>query len=310
MKYQPLISVALCTYNGAAFLEEQVISILNQSHQNIEIVILDDCSSDETYTLIQQMAQKYEAVKSYKNETNLGFNRNFEKAIALCSGDYIAISDQDDVWEPNKLQVLLDHIGDNWLVFSNSSYIDEEGKFMEGQLLHNLQMGNRDYKSLTLYNFVTGHTSMFSREFIENLFPIPHSGYYDWWMGFVALYHKKLSYVNQQLTQHRIHKKSVMQQLTGSSDFENEYIHYKEISTNLNLLRQYKNLTAEDHTFLTKLYGCYLDKDRRNFNFPLLRIIFTHYSSLFPDLKRRGLLSKLNFAHKLSSPLSPKPEVK
>lgn len=194
---QPLISIALCTYNGAKYLQEQLMSIVNQTYKNIEVVIVDDCSTDNTVDIVKSLEKSFPRIKLYQNEKNLGFNKNFEKAIELTTGDYIAISDQDDIWELNKLELLLNHIDDNWLIFSNSIFVDEHNNDLGKTLLHpSFKLRERDFRSLLFYNFVTGHTTLLSRIFIPYIFPIPSSGYYDWWMGFIALYHKKIAYLN------------------------------------------------------------------------------------------------------------------
>ena len=131
----PLVSIALCTFNGAKYLSEQVESILNQTYTNLEIIICDDCSSDDTPDIISKYLSKDRRIKMFVNTTNLGCNKNFEKAISLTSGEYIAISDQDDIWEPYKIEELVNNIGDNWLIFSNSSLIDTDGHELKGMLL-------------------------------------------------------------------------------------------------------------------------------------------------------------------------------
>src|SRR5690606_33629827 len=106
----PLISIALCTYNGEKFLAEQLDSIVNQTYKNIEIIAVDDCSTDRTLTILQKYASKDVRVKVYSNKTNKGYSKNFEYAISLCTGDYIAVSDQDDIWVSDKLELLINKI--------------------------------------------------------------------------------------------------------------------------------------------------------------------------------------------------------
>ena len=96
---QPLVSIAICTYNGERFLKKQIDSLLNQGYSNIEIIAVDDRSTDRTWDMLQEYAQKDKRVQTYQNEKNLGYARNFEKAITLCKGDFIALADQDDIWE-------------------------------------------------------------------------------------------------------------------------------------------------------------------------------------------------------------------
>src|SRR5690606_8533255 len=99
-----LISVALCTYNGDRFLEEQLDSIVLQDYPFLEIVISDDCSGDRTWEILENYQERFpEQIRLYRNEQNMGYNRNFEIALSHCKGDYIAIADQDDIWLKDKL---------------------------------------------------------------------------------------------------------------------------------------------------------------------------------------------------------------
>src|SRR5215212_2843702 len=101
------ISVAMCTYNGAEFLSAQLQSIMAQSRPPDEIIICDDVSIDTTRSLLRQFATESSIpITLHFNDQNLGSTKNFEQAITLCTGDVIALSDQDDVWRTDKLQVL------------------------------------------------------------------------------------------------------------------------------------------------------------------------------------------------------------
>jgi glycosyltransferase involved in cell wall biosynthesis len=289
----PLISVALCTYNGAKYLPEQMDSILGQSLQNIEIIIADDRSADDTQDIIKNYAEKDPRIKYFINESNLGFNKNFEKAISLTSGELIAISDQDDTWLPDKLRLLADNIGDNWLIFSNSAFVGDGG----GLLLNNFKLPD-SYKGILFYNYVTGHTSLMRRELLKLALPFPQKGYYDWWLGFVASYHKKIGYLDEVLTQHRVHTQSVIQQRIALVQAEKE--EFETVSVMLNEFATYQDLADIDKAFVNEIKAAYALKGSGKRSMPLLRIIFEHYPELFPNLKARGLFSKLNFALKFS----------
>ena len=102
------LSVALCTYNGEKYISEQLDSILNQNMQVQEIIIVDDCSSDRTFSILNKYESLYSIIKLYRNEITLGYLKNFEKAINLCSGDIIFLSDQDDIWLQEKTQKICD----------------------------------------------------------------------------------------------------------------------------------------------------------------------------------------------------------
>ena len=106
------VSVVLCTYNGEKYIREQIDSILNQEYLPKEIIIQDDGSTDGTLSVIQEYAEKEPIIKIHKNNRGRGINSNFFDAMSKASGDYIAISDQDDIWAKEKLKWQVESIGD------------------------------------------------------------------------------------------------------------------------------------------------------------------------------------------------------
>src|SRR5215213_2898715 len=126
------ISVAMCTYNGAELLPAQLQSIITQSRPPDEIVICDDRSTDDTQALIKKFATDSPIpITLHINQQNLGSVKNFERAISLCTGDVIALSDQDDVWRSDKLErfeTVLNSSPTAGLVFSDADVVDENLK--------------------------------------------------------------------------------------------------------------------------------------------------------------------------------------
>lgn len=123
------ISIALATYNGALYLPEQLSSIAAQTRPPDELIVYDDFSTDSTAVIVEEFARRAPMpVKLQINERNLGSTRNFEQAIASCTGDIIALCDQDDVWRNDKLQLIEDAFArapDAGLVFSDAEIVDE-----------------------------------------------------------------------------------------------------------------------------------------------------------------------------------------
>ena len=101
-----MISVCLATYNGARFVEKQLQSILVQLAPEDELIVCDDGSSDDTCNVIRRLADARIALHAYSQ--NVGHVRNFERAISAAKGDFIFLSDQDDVWVPGKIRAMLD----------------------------------------------------------------------------------------------------------------------------------------------------------------------------------------------------------
>ena len=296
MNKQPLVSVAMCTYNGEKFINQQLDSILSQTYGNLEVVIVDDCSTDDTFNIINEYARKDDRVKCFKNEINLGYNKNFERAIKLTTGELIAISDQDDIWLPHKIESLLNNIGDHWLIFSNSSLINDEGEPQKDTILYGYNPAIHGYKGLLVANFITGHTTLFKREFLNNFLPVPSAGFYDWWMGFVALYHQKITFLDEVLTQYRVHDDSVIQkrQNSGKVKAEENNTIYEMISAFI----RYGHLDNTDKLFISHLKDAFGKRLAGKSSFPLIKMVYKHYDELFPYLKKRKGFSRLNFAIK------------
>jgi glycosyltransferase involved in cell wall biosynthesis len=291
---EPLLSIALCTYNGEKYIKEQLGSILNQTYTRIEVIVVDDNSTDNTFDIISDYSKNDDRIKCFKNDINLGFNKNFEKAITLTSGDYIAISDQDDIWLPNKLRLLLNHIKDNLLIFSNSAFMGDTDPRL---LLKDFKLP-ANYKGILLKNYVTGHTTLVHRDFLDLVLPFPQKGYYDWWMGFVASYHHKIVFLDEALTLYRVHDESVIKirQDLGQEKLEE----YETVGIMLNAFAGYKNLKPADQAFITQLQNGFQLKGSQVISFPLMKMVYNYYRELFPNLKWRGSLSKFFFARKFA----------
>ncbi len=122
------VSVAMATYNGGRFLKEQLDSIASQSVLPLEVVISDDCSTDDTLEVAEQFSKAAPfAVRIHRNSSTVGYTRNFRTAVSLCSGELIAFCDQDDWWCPNRLEICLPHFGDPdlQLLYHNALVVDE-----------------------------------------------------------------------------------------------------------------------------------------------------------------------------------------
>ena len=121
------ISVAIAAYNGEEFISAQLDSISAQTVKVTEIVICDDNSTDKTWDIVQSYREKYpELFKIFRNDKNSGCSGNFEKALSHCTGDIIFLADQDDVWQKNKVEKMLQPFTDPGIlgVYSDSLIVD------------------------------------------------------------------------------------------------------------------------------------------------------------------------------------------
>ena len=211
------ISVALCTYNGEQFLSRQLASIASQTRLPDELVICDDRSADQTVDIVRKFAASASfPVRLVENSENLGSAKNFEKAMRLCSGDLIALSDQDDIWSPARLerceQELRAH-PESGLVFSDGEIIDDQDRPIGKKLWQafdftevrrcTLQAGN--YDLLVKFRFVTGATVMVRAALRDRFLPIPAGWIHDEWIAAIVCAFADLRPLDEPLIFYREH---------------------------------------------------------------------------------------------------------
>lgn len=198
------VSVVMCTYNGEKYLREQMDSILAQTYPIHEIIVCDDCSTDGTMDMLQEYAVKYSFVKVRQNKQNLGFNSNFYHAFSQATGEYIAISDQDDIWSTQKIEKLIKKITLDKrynLCFSHSIFSDSQQK--------NQIPSPLNAETLLFNNCIPGHAMLLKKEFITHLPPWNNIGfYYDWWLIMNATLENSVIECEEPLVWHRIHNKA------------------------------------------------------------------------------------------------------
>jgi glycosyltransferase involved in cell wall biosynthesis len=199
-----LVSIALATYNGEKYLSAFLDSVYNQTYQNIEVVAVDDCSNDNTLKVLERFAKKKD-LRYYKNETNIGFVKNFEKALSLCKGEYIALADQDDIWFPEKIEVLLKNIGDKLLIHSDAIITKENIQISDSFTRYSKkQVQITDVQRLMFYNSVTGCTALFHNSLLKIALPFPDNiPYHDWWLAICAAKSSGIKYLDKPLTFYR-----------------------------------------------------------------------------------------------------------
>ena len=126
---EPLVSVCIPAYNNAEYIKDTIDSILNQTYQNIELVIVDDNSKDNTYELIQKIGD--ERIKLYHNDKNLGMSGNWNRCLSLCTGKYAKLVCADDILSPDALKREVDALEANptaVIAESDTKLIDLNGK--------------------------------------------------------------------------------------------------------------------------------------------------------------------------------------
>lgn len=191
--------VALCTYNGEKYLKEQLESILSQTKQPDAIVICDDCSTDDTWNILNRFKLSSPIpVKLMPNATQQGVTRNFELAVQLLETDLIFLCDQDDVWFVDKISTI--HAAflispKTEMVFTNAVLVDENGSDLGATLFGELQLNREEERAiargkafdvLCRRNVITGATAAFRRSLLSIALPFSDTCLHDEWLGLIA----------------------------------------------------------------------------------------------------------------------------
>ncbi len=213
------LSVALCTYNGEAYIEKQLHSILNQTIPVDEIVVCDDGSTDNTIDIIEAFKRGISIdIRIYRNEKNIGVCANFQKAVNLCNGDIIFLSDQDDIWHSCKTKIIVKWFEDNpnkKVVFTNADIIDCSSREISDSTLFDIVGFNKpiqDFFSIGTelafvylgWNYATGATMAIKGKY-QFLQYCSKGIYHDFIIFLMAAVHKKAGFISQPLIKYRLH---------------------------------------------------------------------------------------------------------
>ena len=201
----------MATYNGAKYIREQIESIQNQTISDFELVVCDDCSSDDTVYILNQYAQKDDRVHVYENEHNLGFKKNFELAISKTSGDFVALCDQDDIWQPDHLELLLAEMKDSvQVVCGRPIFINENYQKLPLQddylLMYCPPTSNEDTARHIILgrNTYQGASMLIRKSFIERALPVTDgANYHDCWFAILACFMDGFVYVDKPTMKYR-----------------------------------------------------------------------------------------------------------
>lgn len=207
----------MATYNGGKYICEQMDSIMNQTIQDFELVISDDGSTDDTVSILKGYALKDERIQVYLNEKNLGFKKNFENAISKSTGDFVALCDQDDIWLPDHLEILLNGMKDDvQIVCGKPIFVDENNQELPDKydyfLMYCYPSTNEDTARHIFLGRSTyqGASMLIRKSFFDKALPIPEGAYYhDSWFAILACFMDGFVYVDRPTMRYRRFSDSV-----------------------------------------------------------------------------------------------------
>ena len=203
-------SVAMATYNGEKYIKEQIDSILSNIGKNDELVISDDGSTDSTLSIINEYIKKDKRIKLFSGP-KLGVKQNFANAIKNTKGKYIYLSDQDDVWEKDKIKKISQIFEKEkcFVVVHNADIVDSNLKTTETSFFEFRNSGSGKLKNI-IKNTYIGCCMVFDSDLKEKILPIPNNiEMHDQWIGILGEKHGKSIFINDCLIKYRRHESNV-----------------------------------------------------------------------------------------------------
>ncbi len=200
-----MISVCIATYNGAKYIKRQLESILSQLSDEDEIIVSDDGSTDATLQIIEGF--KSPLISIYKNQGEHGYTPNFENAITHAKGEYVFLSDQDDVWLPNKVQRCLSVLERYDVVISDAKLVDSNEREIHPSFFA-LRKPNKGFWGNLYKCGYIGCCIAFRRRILERALPFPANrkcAPHDFWIVMLSSFYYKVKVVNDKLILYRRH---------------------------------------------------------------------------------------------------------
>lgn len=284
----PLVSIVLCTYNGEAYLPEQLKSLEEQSYTNIELICSDNSSTDSTQHILQNWCSQ-QVNRYFFNCPEKGLNKNFYSAIEQAKGEYIIFCDQDDIWLNDKVEQLVSFHQQQTeasMVYCLSApfettaatkkHTEEKGKHLEGT----------DIRKTLLVSFTLGHNICIRRDRLMQMQPSPgETVAYDWWITVSAMCIGPIKCLPKVLTHWRKHK-------TNTTHKINEGLFYE---TRISYLQDFKKnnlLTSSQKEWINRAISSFTQLQQKRFSWQLFFFLLSNALLIFFYKRKKNPVGK------------------
>lgn len=284
---KPPISVIVCVYNGAQFIEEQLASITSQTYGVAEIIVVDDASSDDTFEVVKRAAARDNRIALYKNEFNIGFTANFEKAMKMANHDFIAIADQDDIWNLHKIEKMMAAFKpDAAAIYCDSVHFSKKIPAVPVANKKNRRIQGTEVRKLAMYNTVSGHALIIRKSLLAQALPIPTNIYYDWWLALQAATNGGLQFLDEILVYQRVHdNNATISKDISKKELRNNYRNM--LGAHLKAFTQIDNLPNVDKEFFVNFENHWSEMLEQGSSSGLFFFMLKHRKNLFHYKKRK-----------------------
>lgn len=303
-----LVDILLATYNSnEQYLQEQIDSILNQTHRNIKLYISDDSSSNENVKkIIDDYKNKDNRIVAFYQEKNIGFNANFEFLLKQSTAEYIMFSDHDDIWHKNKVEKSLEKLKNSnvSLVYANCRQVTEDKKLINDNYFKykNIPLIQGTNKLAISRYAGLGCSQIITKNVKEKMIPFkPYVIAHDWLAGFIANEQKGIDYIYEPLFDYRLHSNNVF----GGRNLNQNLNRWKEQNGNTySSFKKYRK-NAIDNSYLGGAKMCleyaqnekdklFIEKLIKYYeNIVNTKIVNIHFIKYFEFLSGKNLIKKM-----------------
>lgn len=232
-----MISVVLPTYNGSKYIKQSIESIINQTYKEWELIVIDDCSTDDTNKIVQEYTLKDNRIKLYKNETNKRLPASLNTGFAKTSGEYLTWTSDDNIYKENAFEKMIEYFqlnSDVGFVFSNMTIIDENGNIKQKNSYIPSSMEEIKYKN------IVGASFMYKREVYKTIGDYDTSKFliedYDYWLRISRKF--KIGFINDSLYFYRTHSGSLTESKNSQMLEAKIKLYEEELSNDKNLSKE------------------------------------------------------------------------
>lgn len=232
-----MISVVLPTYNGSKYIKQSIESIINQTYKEWELIVIDDCSTDDTNKIVQEYTLKDNRIKLYKNETNKRLPASLNTGFAKTSGEYLTWTSDDNIYKENAFEKMIEYFqlnSDVGFVFSNMTIIDENGNIKQKNSYIPSSMEEIKYKN------IVGASFMYKREVYKTIGDYDTSKFliedYDYWLRISRKF--KIRFINDSLYFYRTHSGSLTESKNSQMLEAKIKLYEEELSNDKNLSKE------------------------------------------------------------------------
>jgi len=226
---KPLVSILITTYNSEKYIKECLESILNQTYKNLEIIIIDDCSKDNTLNILKEY--KDNRIKIYSNKHNLGISKNLNKGLNKCNGEYIAIMDSDDWSYPDRIKKQVKLMEDNQKTILCGGYMDICDENLNYKTTRTYPTTDKEIRKIILrYNPISHPAIMWRKEKLlkTNLYPLwTKNTCHDYALVLEASQYGELRNIPEPLIKYRVRKNSVTGKKIRQTQLFSTYLQLK-----------------------------------------------------------------------------------